>query len=91
MRLALAPWPNAAELEPAACAAVPAAMEESPLAECPGVCAYARDALTGRLSCECQPGVRTADGDAEKRLLELFKKLLEERRGPKEVEPKDPD
>ncbi len=69
----------------------PGLLEESPLAECPGVCAYARDARTGRLSCECQPGVRTADGDAEKRLLELFKKLLEERRGPREVEPKDPD
>lgn len=66
-------------------------LQESPLLECPGVCAYARDSLTGRLSCECQPGVRTADGDAEKRLLELFKKLLEERRGPREVEPEDPD
>ncbi|MDP1827151.1 MAG: hypothetical protein Q8L48_28015 [Archangium sp.] len=66
-------------------------LEESPLQECPGVCAYARDALTGRMSCECQPGVRTADGDAEKRLLELFKKLLEEKRPPREVEPKDPD
>lgn len=71
--------------------ASPGLMEESPLPECPGVCAYARDVLTGRLSCECQPGVRTADGDAEKRLLELFKRLLDERKAPREEEPKDPE
>ncbi len=65
-------------------------LEENPLRECPGVCAYARDAVAGRLSCECQPGVRTADGDAEKRLLELFKKMLEERKAPRENEPEDP-
>lgn len=54
----------------------PGLLQESPLLECPGVCAYARDALTGRLSCECQPGVRTADGDAEKRLLQLAMKTF---------------
>lgn len=66
-------------------------LEDSPLPQCPGVCAWARDAVNGRLSCECQPGVRTADGEAEKRLLELFKRLLEERAPVKEVEPQDPD
>lgn len=69
----------------------PGLLEETPLQECPGVCAYARDALTGRMSCECQPGVRTGDGAAEKRLLELFKRTLEEQRAPREVEPKDPE
>ena len=59
--------------------------------ECPGVCAYARDAMTGRMSCECQPGVRTADGDAEKRLLELFKRMLEQKKEAREIEPNDPD
>lgn len=43
------------------------------------------------MSCECQPGVRTAGGEADQRLLELFKRLLDERRPPKEPEPKDPD
>lgn len=65
-------------------------LEESPLGECPGVCAYARDAATGRLSCECQPGVRTANGEAEQRLLELFKRALEQLRPPAEREPVDP-
>ena len=69
----------------------PGLLEESPLQECPGVCAYARDALSGRLSCECQPGVRTADGEAEKHLLELFKRMLDEQKAPRDVEPKDPD
>ncbi len=69
----------------------PGLLEESPLMECPGVCAYARDAMTGRMSCECQPGVRTADGDAEKRLLELFKRMLDEKKEAREIEPKDPD
>lgn len=92
------PWKKLGESIPACGAAfkgvtavTPGLLEENPLQECPGVCAYARDAVTGRLSCECQPGVRTADGDAEKRLLELFKKLLEERKAPREEEPKDPD
>lgn len=66
-------------------------LEESPLPQCPGVCGWARDALSGRLACECQPGVRTADGEAEQRLLELFKRALEEQGPPPEEEPKDPD
>ncbi|MFT3706139.1 MAG: hypothetical protein QM817_00600 [Archangium sp.] len=66
-------------------------LEEGTLRECPGVCAWARDALTQRMSCECQPGVRTADGEAEKRLLELFKKALEQQLPEREKEPKDPD
>lgn len=65
--------------------------EEGTLPQCPGVCAWVRDAVSQRLSCECQPGVRSADGELEKRLLELFKKALEERKQPREQEPRDPD
>lgn len=83
--------PSCGEAFKGVTAVTPGLLEESPLQECPGVCAYARDALTGRMSCECQPGMRSADGEAEKRLLELFKRMLEEQRAPREVEPKDPD
>ncbi len=91
------PWPKLAQTLPGCAEAfrgatgvVPSLLEESPLPECPGVCAFARDGATGRLSCECQPGVRTADGDAELRLLELLKKLLQEKLPPREQEPEDP-
>lgn len=91
------PWPKLAESLPGCAEAfagatgvAPALFEESPLAECPGVCAFARDAASGRLSCECQPGVRTGVGDAERQLLELLKKALEQRLPPREREPDDP-
>ena len=92
------PWKRLGEAIPACgdafkgvTSVVPGLLEESPLQECPGVCASARDALSGRLSCECQPGVRTADGEAEQHLLELFKRMLDEQKAPRDVEPKDPD
>ncbi len=69
----------------------PGVLEESPMPECPGVCGFAQDALTGRLSCECQPGARTADGEAEKKLLELFRRALERLQTPVEPEPADPE
>lgn len=69
----------------------PGHLEDSPLPECSGTCGFARDAVSGRLSCECQPGVRTADGEAEKRLLELFRRALEKLQAPVETEPADPD
>lgn len=68
----------------------PALLEEGSMPQCPGVCAWAHDALSRRISCECQPGARSADAEAEKRLLELFKKALEERKAPRETEPEDP-
>ncbi|MBL8914122.1 MAG: hypothetical protein JNM17_25685, partial [Archangium sp.] len=55
----------------------PGLLEEGSMPQCPGVCAWAHDALSRRISCECQPGARSADAEAEKRLLELFKKALE--------------
>jgi hypothetical protein len=92
------PWPKLAETLPGcegafvgATGVSPGLFEESPLPECSGVCAFARDAATGRLSCECQPGVRTASADAERQLLELLKKLLEKRLPPREQEPADPE
>ncbi len=69
----------------------PGLLEDGPLAECPGVCAWARDAASGRMSCECQPGARTGDAELEKRLLELFKRALEELKPRRETEPRDPD
>ncbi len=69
----------------------PGLLEEGALPECPGVCAWAKDVLSGRLSCECQPGIRTGDGEAETQLLELFKHALENQRTLREEEPKDPD
>jgi hypothetical protein len=43
------------------------------------------------MSCECQPGARNADGEAEQRLLELFKKALEQMVPAQQPEPKDPE
>ncbi len=92
------PWKKLGESIPACADAFkgvtaisPGLMEESSLPECPGVCAYARDSVTGRMSCECQPGVRTAGGEADRHLLELLKRMLDEKRPPREVEPNDPD
>lgn len=64
--------------------------EEGNLKDCPGVCAFAQDLQTGRVSCECQPGAAGQGGDAEKRFLELYRKLLEGAAKPTEVEPAEP-
>lgn len=72
-------------------AVTPGLLEEGTLRQCPGVCAWARDAVSQRMSCECQPGARNADGEAEKRLLELFKKALEQMGPAQQPEPKDPE
>jgi hypothetical protein len=71
--------------------ASPGLLEDGSMPECPGVCAWARDSMSGRMSCECQPGARAGGGEAEKRLLELFKKALEDLKPKREVEPSDPD
>ncbi|MFZ5439007.1 MAG: hypothetical protein ACOZQL_03310 [Myxococcota bacterium] len=93
------PWPRLGEsvpgCGPAAFASVtdvtPGLLEDDgPLAECPGICAWAKDAASGRLSCECQPGARSADGAAERTLLELFKQALERLQKEREREPEDP-
>jgi len=82
--------PGCANAFAAATTATPGMLEEDPLEECPGVCAWARENLTGRLSCECQPGVKTATGDARKQLLELYRRALKQQELPAEQEPADP-
>ncbi len=87
------PWPKLTEVLPS-CArafegvtgAVPGGLDEVPLQACPGVCAWAREVATGRLSCECQPG-----SDAHRRLYELLRLAREPEASPTELEPADPD
>lgn len=90
-------WPKLRETLPkcasaftGATGAHPAMLEESPLPQCAGVCAWARETASRRLSCECQPGVRTATGDARKQLLELYRRALQQQVAPPEQEPDDP-
>lgn len=91
------PWAKLSELPGCANAftsatgATPGMLEESPLPQCPGVCAWARESVSGRLSCECQPGVRTATGDARTQLLELYRRALQQLAPPLEQEPQDPE
>lgn len=66
-------------------------LDESTLPQCPGVCGFARDAQTGKLTCECQAGASGADGEVTRRLLELYQRALEERPLTREDEPKDPE
>jgi hypothetical protein len=63
--------------------------EDTPLRECPGVCAFAQDLRSGRVSCECQPGLLGLPAEAERQILERL------RGGKKQqetltVEPADP-
>jgi hypothetical protein len=72
-------------------AVTPGLMEESALPECPGICAWARDAVSGRLSCACQPSSRGLGEEEQRRLLQLLKKSLESPEPRPEVEPLDPE
>ncbi|MFO0594594.1 MAG: hypothetical protein U0228_04800 [Myxococcaceae bacterium] len=93
------PWGRLAESVPGcadafkgATGVTPGLLEDGTLRECPGVCAWVRDPVRQRLTCECQPGAQRLDGETEKKLLELLKKALEEQlKGKREEEPKDPD
>jgi hypothetical protein len=64
--------------------------EEGNLKECPGVCAFAQDLNTGRVSCECQPGVNGGGGEMERRFLEFYRQLLELNQEQDNREPEDP-
>lgn len=66
-------------------------LDESTLPQCPGVCGFARDAQTGKLTCECQAFAGVSDGETTRRLLELYQRALEERPLTREDEPKDPE
>lgn len=64
--------------------------EDSPLRECPGVCAFAQDLRTGRMSCECQPGPLGLPADVERQVLERLKAVVPPAAAPV-LEPADPD
>jgi len=64
--------------------------EEEPLKECPGLCAFAQDLQTGRISCECQPGPAGLDGVSEHQVLELFRRAMKAQDVEREREPADP-
>lgn len=92
------PWPKMGESLPGCgdafkgvTSVAPGLLEEGAMRECPGVCAYAKDVQHQRLSCECQPSARTADGALEKKLLEFFREALERAKPAGPAEPKDPD
>lgn len=63
--------------------------EDSPLRECPGVCAFAQDLRSGRVSCECQPGPLGLPAEAERQVLERLRGVLQKKQAPN-VEPADP-
>jgi hypothetical protein len=76
------PWPRLATEQPACAAALaratglaPASFEEGSHPACPGLCAFAEDLASGRVSCQCQPARRSDDEAAARFLLRL-------RRGP---------
>ena len=64
--------------------------EEGPLAQCPGTCAFAEDALTRRISCACDAGGEL--NEADRALLRLYKILLEQelKKRDRASEPVDP-
>lgn len=68
-----------------------ALFEDTPLRECPGVCAFAQDLRSGRVSCECQPGPLGLSPEAEKLLLEKLRTLLKPKPLESQQEPADPD
>jgi hypothetical protein len=92
------PWGRLGEVMPACAAALatatrvePGLFQDGPLEECPGVCAYAQDISTARTTCECQPTRGNLDEDAERELLQLYRKLLEQARPAAQEEPSDPN
>lgn len=91
------PWPGLDEQLPECAQALRLASdvrlslyEEGPLPGCLGICGFVEDLQTGRQSCECQPGPFGEAGDAEWRLFELRRLLLQRAREEREREPQDP-
>ena len=92
------PWERLKQVMPACAASLasakavePGLFQDGPLEECPGVCAYAQDIASARVTCECQPTRGNLDEDAERELLNLYRALLEKTRPASQPEPKDPD
>ena len=65
-------------------------MEDAPLAECAGTCAFAQGMLSQRVSCECTGSAYNPAGEMDPRLMELYRDLQRHRRDPKRPPP-DPD
>jgi hypothetical protein len=93
----LLPWsrlrealPSCGEALSRATGVAPGLLEDGPMPGCPGVCAFAQDLESGRLTCECQATHPSLDEEAEQTLLELYRRLLEERTPTREPEPADP-
>jgi hypothetical protein len=91
------PWPrlfetmhSCAESVAGANTATLGLFEDTPLKECPGVCAFAQDFRNGRVNCECQPGLLGFSSDTERQLLERIREVAQPRRV-REAEPLDPD
>jgi hypothetical protein len=91
------PWARLREVLPTCASSIAAAskvepglFQEGPLEECHGVCAYAQDISTARVTCECQPVRGNLDEGAQRELLQLYRSLLEKARQTREVEPDDP-
>jgi hypothetical protein len=93
----LFPWGRMTESMPECAAAFAAAKgakfslyEDGPLAQCPGTCAFAEDALTRRISCACD--ARGELTEADRTLLRLYKMLLEQelKKRDRASEPADP-
>jgi len=93
----LIPWarllevlkPCAKSLSTASTASL-ALFEDSALKECPGVCAFALDLRSGRVSCECQPTVSGLLTEAEKALIDHVRDVLKDQPAPSSPEPADP-
>jgi hypothetical protein len=93
----LLPWSRLRELLPScgealsrATGVTPGLLEDGPLPGCPGVCAFAEDLQDGRLTCECQATPHALDEEAERSLLQLYRRLLNQRPAEQEAEPADP-
>ncbi len=70
-------------------------MEEEPLDECPGTCAFAEGMMSQRVSCECVGSSYAPSSEMEQRMRELHRKLNPHRREqkappPAPDEPEDP-
>lgn len=87
------PWPRLFETMKGCAAALasatsvsPGLFEEGPLRECPGVCAFAQDLRSGRVSCECQSGPMGLPSGLERNALDRIREQLK-----RQAEPSDPE
>ncbi len=95
------PWEGLEESMPQCAASLKQAsgatlalFEEGQLGSCPGHCAFVHELTTNRVSCECQPQLGGAAGEAERKFLELYRQMLERHqlpRSPNPSEEKEPD